>query len=251
MTTVPLEIGNIVHDVVKVLLERLQKNPVPVDASRFMEYAARKTGEYRQARTFAEVYYHNRADVTDEDLLPAVRRCLENLLSSDRYRWVVEKAAVNRSGWIIEPPGYGETRINGLKAYCKVDFLFPVDGMVHILDWKTGKPDPDKHRKQMVGYSSWASYHFGCSSEAILPKIAYLNPAYTEQELAVTTADLQQFVQAVAAETGEMYALLANVEKNIPKEKAAFPLIPTAGLCRYCNYRELCGRAAPAAVVDF
>ena len=81
---------------------------------------------------------------------------------------------------MIEPPGYGQTEINGLKAYCKVDFLFPVEDMIYIMDWKTGKADTDKHTKQMIGYSAWASYHFEHAPEKIQPIIAYLKPDYSE-----------------------------------------------------------------------
>ncbi|HIF68834.1 MAG TPA: hypothetical protein EYQ29_05885 [Candidatus Lambdaproteobacteria bacterium] len=58
--------------------------------------------------------------------------------------------------WIIELSNYGETRINGLKAYCKVDFLVPMEDELHILDWKTGRKDVQKHRRQLIGYAGWA-----------------------------------------------------------------------------------------------
>ncbi|MEY3127310.1 MAG: hypothetical protein RL273_1487, partial [Bacteroidota bacterium] len=45
----------------------------------------------------------------------------QNLIKSERFDWI--KARSNKSDWIIEPYGYGETRIKELKAYFKVDFL--------------------------------------------------------------------------------------------------------------------------------
>jgi hypothetical protein len=59
-----------------------------------------------------------------------------------------------RHKWVIEPPGFGETRINDLKAYCKVDCMIPTEEGVYIFDWKTGKNDVAKHRKQLIGYGS-------------------------------------------------------------------------------------------------
>jgi len=42
MTSIPLEIGNIVHDVNKTLLERLQKTAKDIDNERFFDYAGKK-----------------------------------------------------------------------------------------------------------------------------------------------------------------------------------------------------------------
>jgi hypothetical protein len=169
-----------------------------------------------------------------------VERCLKNFLESERFQWIVRKAVHHKAGWVIEPPGFGETRVDGWKAYCKVDFLFPVDGAIHILDWKTGKQDEKKHRKQMIGYSTWASYHFSRDPAAIVPVVVYLSPQYSERALAVNEFDLQEFTAAVAAETREMYAYCVDIDRNLPQPKDAFPKTPRTAVCRFCNYRELC-----------
>ncbi len=151
--------------------------------------------------------------------------CLENLLGSDRFRWLVEEAAPASGKWIIDPPGYGETRLGELKVYVKVDVLFPLGDLIHILDWKTGKADPGKHRKQLVGYATWASTHFDIEPEHVRPTLAYLHPAYEEVQQSFTAADLQAFAVQVRAETNEMMQTVANIEQNIPLDKDTFPRI--------------------------
>lgn len=42
-----------------------------------------------------------------------------------------------------------------MKIYAKVDFLFQVSGETVILERKTDRPDPAKHR-QMLAYAAWA-----------------------------------------------------------------------------------------------
>ena len=244
MTTLALEAGNIVHDAIKTLLERLLKTEDPIDTTRFMAYARRKAADYTAAKTFAEVYYRETPAMEPQTVFALVEQCLTAFLQSPRFAWITEKAVRNKTGWIIEPGGFGETRIDGLKAYCKVDFLFPVDGRIHILDWKTGKPAVQKHRKQMVGYAAWASQQCGAALENIEPTVAYLRPPYAESTIAVNEFDAQEFSSAVAAETAEMHALCATVERNVPRPKESFPQTARTGLCKYCNYRELCGRAA-------
>ena len=178
--------------------------------------------------------------MTAEDLYPKVQVCLENLLDSDRYRWLVGEAAQTSGQWVIEPPGYGESRLDGLKAYFKVDFLFPVGDHFHILDWKTGKSDPEKHRKQLVGYAVWASYHFEVGAEKVVPTIAYLHPRYEEVEEVFNAFDLGHFAIQVRAETEEMREYCRDVEQNIPLNKEQFPLVDDPRICSHCEFRGLC-----------
>jgi CRISPR/Cas system-associated exonuclease Cas4 (RecB family) len=152
----------------------------------------------------------------------------------------MDKALTNKTGWVIEPPGYGETRIDGMKAYCKVDFLFPVGGDIFILDWKTGKPDKKKHSKQLLGYATWASNNFGKEPSRIFPVTAYFLPEYSESSIKVSGQDIKAFTAVIKSEAEEMYSALNNIEQNIPKDKKEFAMTGNTKICAFCNYRELC-----------
>jgi hypothetical protein len=240
LSAVPLATGIAVHTVIQVLLNRLMRTSQDIDREQFFDFAFRRTKQRADSETFHEVYYREREAVVVEDLYPKVQSCLENLLESDRYRWLVEEAITTRDRWVIEPPGYGETRMDGLKTYFKVDFLFPIGDQLHILDWKTGKRDPEKHRKQLVGYSAWASYHFEVGVEKVVPTIAYLDPQYEEVEEVFNAFDLEHFAIQVRAESEEMQEYCRDVEQNIPVEKSEFPLIDDPRICSHCEFRGLC-----------
>jgi hypothetical protein len=240
MTSVALETGNIIHDTVKAFLERLLISEKPVDNVKFLGFAQKMTNEYCGTKTFMETYYKQLEKIDVERIYSNVKTGLTNFLGSERCRWIIEKAITNKTGWVIEPPGFGETRIDGMKAYCKVDFLFPVDEDIYILDWKTGKADERKHKKQLIGYSTWASNNFGKDASQIFPVTAYLLPQYSEISIKVTEADINAFTAAVKTETAEMYAMLTNVEQNIPKGKQEFAKTTNQKICGFCNYRELC-----------
>jgi len=239
MTSIPLEVGNIVHDIIKVLLERLQKTEQQIDSKKFYEYARKITEQYCR-KTFSEIYYNEIDHLNIDEIYENVRLNLSNLLNSDRFMWLIRNAIKNKDQWVIEPPGYGQTVINGLKAYCKVDFLFPVDDILFIMDWKTGKADSTKHYKQMVGYTAWAAFHFNHDPEKIHPIIAYLKPEYAEENLRITQTDTNNFADTVKKETMEMYDFCSNIEENIPKEKSLFEKTTLRIFCDYCNFRELC-----------
>lgn len=242
MTSVPLEIGTIVHDMVKRLLERLLVSEAPIDREKFLDFARGMTENYCRSKQFCEVYYRVVPAVDPDEVFADVAVALRNFLDSPRYRWIVEKAITNKADWVVEPSGYGETRIGGLKAYCKVDFLFPVDNQFHILDWKTGRPDEEKHRKQLLGYALWATNHFNVPATAVHPTIVYLRPAYAELAVDADEGALEALVNQVHRETAEMQAFCADVEQNVPRDMEEFPMTDRTAVCRACNYRELCRR---------
>ncbi len=240
LVSIPLEIGAIVHDVIKVLLNRLRTSDDEIDRARFFEFASRATQNRIRSRQFEEVYYGTVLEVRADDMLPKINQSLENLLASERYLWLVKDAGATTKAWIIDPPGYGETRLGDLKLYCKVDFVFPVGGLYHVIDWKTGKQDSDKHGKQLIGYSAWASFHFEAEPERVAPTIAYLHPSYEEIHQTFDPLDLENFATQVRAEMEEMYEYCRDVQQNIPIDKSEFPLINNEKICAVCNFRRLC-----------
>jgi hypothetical protein len=242
LTSIPLEIGSITHQVIVAVLERLLRSKSTIDADRFERFVERKTELACRSGEFFEAHYAEREQVLKEDLLPDVRQCLESLLSSDRFGWIRDRALAEGNEWLIEPPGYGEARLEGYKIYCKVDFLFLVDGRATILDWKTGKRHERKHRDQLLGYSVWAMSQLGVTPRKIHPFVAYLRPRYDEIGLRPTRKMLEDFSSRIIAETEQMYRFCSNYIQNVPLEKDAFPMVEQSAYCRYCSFKELCGR---------
>jgi hypothetical protein len=240
LVTVALEIGSVVHVVIEALLNRLKITTESIDLDKFFDFARRETEHRLQTRAFEEVYYGERQSIDLDDLSPPIVQSLENLLQSQRMGWLQERPPETRSAWIVDPPGYGETRLGDLKMYAKVDFLCPVDDGYQIIDWKTGKELPEKHRKQLIGYSAWAAYHFDTTPDKVTPTLAYLQPEYSEVEETFNQFDLENFAVQVRAETDQMYEYCRDVEQNIPLPKPEFPLIDDERICSKCNFRGLC-----------
>lgn len=242
LTSIPLETGNIVHNIIKDILERLIKSENEIDRNKFFDYSRKKTNQILKNKNFSEIYYKELKSIDHKILFDKIKQSLINLIDSERFNWIFTNAINSKNKWIIEPPGYGETRINNLKAYCKVDFLFPREDKIFIIDWKTGKHYELKHNKQLLGYTTWAKYQFDFSSKNIKPIIAYLFPIYEEIELEVDENKISEFTRTVEKETSEMYKFCMDIEKNIPIEKNKFILTENSAICKYCNFRELCSR---------
>ena len=241
LTSIPMEIGNISHDVLKEVLERLKKSTVPIDKQKFEDYV-KNISQASTEKNFFEVHYKVQERIDAEQLFPKTYASLINFLESERFEWIKESAISEMDKWIIEPEGYGESRLGDLKLYCKVDFMFPSGEKIIILDWKTGKKNEKKHSKQLVGYAAWASFHLDRKASDIEPIIVYLHPEYEEISLNPTEDELIEYKERIFSETKEMYGYCRNFEENIPLDKEAFPLLEDTAICRYCNYKELCHR---------
>ena len=125
LSTLPLEIGSIVHEVIEALLRRLKQSTEPIDTGKFVDYALGVARNAIRSKQFEEIVYGQRAEIGEDDLAPGIQESLLNLIESKRYAWLAEKAVEQAQGWIIDPPGFVETRLEDLKAYFKVYFLFP------------------------------------------------------------------------------------------------------------------------------
>ncbi len=240
LTSVALEIGNVVHDVVEAFLKRLQKSDSDIDENRFFVFAKEKTLQYFSSKTFLETHYGLYDAIDKDKAFEKIETCLKNFITSPMFTWLFMKAITNKTNWMIEPPGYGETRLCGLKAYCKMDFLFPVDKDIYILDWKTGSKDTYKHSQQLIGYAAAASNNFSIPWNTIFPKIIYLYPTFEEFEIPLTEQDFSGFYNRIMQQTQEMHAYCADVQNNIPLPMDNFPCSPSSSLCRFCNFSELC-----------
>lgn len=243
LTSIPLEIGNVTHKIIEILLKRMQKTTKPIDMRRFDDFVRENTKRIVESKNFSEIYYEELEAIDPQvQILPKVSEALKNLLGGGRIEWLAEKAVESKDQWIIDPEGYGECRIGGQKAYCKVDFMFPVGDELHILDWKTGKKDDKKHGRQLRGYVTWAYFHFGVAAEKIVPTVAYLIPEYKERSIKVNEFDVEAFAEQIREETEEMYDYCEDIEQNTPLAKSEFPMTENLKLCSFCNFRELCGR---------
>lgn len=240
MVTVPLATGSITHDVIKSTLERLQRSNAPIDTERFLQHVREECERYCAGHVFAEAYY-GEANVPDlEAIFEGVVLNLRNWLGSHRFDWIQSIALRYKDDWIVEPPGFGETRIDGLKAYLKVDFLSPSEDGLLVLDWKTGRPHQSKYRRQLEGYACWASLEFGRDPAEVTAIIAYLSPDYDEDVLPADELDVDRFLERFKAETHEMYGFCTNIEENVPKDKSVFKMTEHGEICDNCNFRELC-----------
>ena len=72
LTTIPLTIGSIAHDVIETLLKRLQKSDSDIDASRLKEHIAKMVEDTIQKSEFFEIYYQKQEELDKEAMVDAI-----------------------------------------------------------------------------------------------------------------------------------------------------------------------------------
>lgn len=241
LTSKSLEIGNIVHTIIKTIFERYQINNKPLNIIKLFEYSFNIIKTNCATKTFFETYYHNEKIMIDE-IYTKVKICLDNFLNSNRFKGIINNRLImaQKDKWIIEPKGYGEATINNYKIFCKVDFLFYFNNRLYIIDWKTGKQIKAKHEKQLMVYSLWAHILLKKQVRNIIPIVVYLAPQYDEKIIITTKNNVSKLLKNIEDETNNMYKYLINVKNNIPKPKDDFSLTTNIFCCKYCNYKEIC-----------
>ena len=246
LTSEALTIGSLAHDVIEAILKRLQKSTEVIDESRMKNFVKQQVQKYMLDHTFTEIYYKEKEAIDENYIAESVFNAVMIFVKSERFEWVKNLPESSKQQWIIEPDGFGETRIQTdrgeLKAYCKVDFMLPNGRDIYILDWKTGKQDDLKHRKQLIGYSLFASFHFENKFDRIIPILAYLKDGYSEVLPEISEADIENFKDDMYGDTKDMHRMNLDIENNTPLSKDEFTQTESESKCKYCEFKELCGR---------
>lgn len=246
LTTEALSIGSLAHDVIEAILKRLQKSTDVIDETRMKGFVKAQVQKYMLDKVFSEVYYKEKEEIDEAYIIESVFNAVMIFVKSERFEWIRQLPDTSKQQWIIEPDGFGETRIKtdrgDLKAYCKVDFMLPDGKDIYILDWKTGKADEFKHRKQLIGYSLFASFHFENKFDRIIPILAYLKDGYSEVVPQISEMDIENFKSDMIGDIRAMQNMNVDIENNTPVAKNEFTLTESEGKCKYCEFRELCGR---------
>jgi CRISPR/Cas system-associated exonuclease Cas4 (RecB family) len=124
-----------------------------------------------------------------------------------------------------------------------MDFILIKDEKIHIIDWKTGKKDENKHRKQLLAYALAAKgLNPVLKSEDLFPKAVYLNEIYDELSLEADDKRLADFAKTIELETEEMQKYCSDIAENIPLSIENFSKTSNENICRICEFKELCLR---------
>ena len=138
----------------------------------------------------------------------------------------------------VEVPDFASFQYDGVKVFAAPDLTYVHDGVLHIIDWKTGRAD-DTQPTQVLLQMWWAlEAHPQLEGLEIRGCLEYVAAGQTQPVEAVASFR-EQASETVLAGVAQMRALQADPEQNIPLEMAAFER-RESGLCRGCNFGPVC-----------
>ena len=144
----------------------------------------------------------------------------------------------------VEVPDFAGFEHDGIKVFAAPDLAYVHEGVLHVIDWKTGRED-DSNAMQVLLQMWWALETYPELAQAaadgsleIRGHLEYVTAGRTQPvEAALGFRD--RAAETVRAGVTQMRALLADPERNIPLEMAAFER-RESGLCRTCNFFPIC-----------
>ncbi len=147
----------------------------------------------------------------------------------------------------VEVPDFAHFMWDGVKVFAAPDLAYAQDGVLHVIDWKTGRED-DTQPVQVLLQMWWALETCAELARAaadgaleVRGYLEYVVAGSTQLVPAPATPDdlRDQCAGTVRAGVAQMRALLADPDKNIPLGKDAFER-RESGLCRTCNFAPVC-----------
>lgn len=197
----------------------------------------------RYAILFEDYYGAGLDDHERESALTAIRACVAGFAASPYARRVF--AVPKQRLRIVDPTEFDamKTTIDGVLAYAAPDLVVEDEhGMLHIVDWKTGRSDKTDVA-QLAVYGLYVAERLGAPLERIVAHIVYLRTGEVERH-----ENLRQGVsearRRISTYTADVRSRLTDIAKNIAGDIALFPMTEDRLTCKRCKFQELCGRTA-------
>ncbi len=240
---IPFELGNAVHGTIAEIIEDLQLNDCVLESGLAEEIAVEKFEMLIANKPLIEKRLG--LPFTPEDRQKVhgqIRTSISTFYGSRWLGMLQDIGPGSRKSWLIDPPGFGEFRLDGKKAYAKPDLVFTHnDGSHYLLEWKSGTPHREQNLTQVQAYMFYARDIMSLDLESTVGVVHYLT--HPEEEPIVLSGrdvDVAGIKGTIKSEMKLIESLCEDVATNTPKSIGHFPKTDEPGYCRLCNYREIC-----------
>ena len=265
--------GTIIHEAIAFLLKSLFENET-LDIEEFKEAVVNKMrDQYRSSNSgnyktdpknnfgLLEHYYEEEIDDKTWQLLrDDVIRSIDNFRGSkfwEKAQSLPQDDCLSLEGdlkgseniwknissdlntWKNLPSGKPDTfSVGGIKVWVKLDFAYPEEDSVQIIDWKSGnsKKEPDPTQLNIYGY--YASKVWGVTEEKV--QLTAYNVNQDEQYDRTFSKEQKQVTrEKILNSVDTMKEMLADKDANQAEEKD-FPKVDNDNFCRHCRFRQVC-----------
>jgi hypothetical protein len=248
--------GGIVHQVVKEALNRYAQKQAPIRAGELQARARQilrggwveavnREWEKRPKRTnLYDLYYGNGKTVPPERSERIKAKVYDALEAFAESAILKEVLSVPYMNWktVDTLESFSLDDMLDLKIWCAIDLAYiDADGILQIVDWKTGRENHEALQVQLGCYALYANHKWHTPLERLRLQAVLLNDQAkiaryeTSAQLIIDTKD--HILNSAAA----MRAKLTDVSANFAEEES-FAVCQSEQPCNYCNFREVCPR---------
>lgn len=239
-------VGEVVHELVEDALEFVRnRQPVKADAlirrgtqRMRLQYSESLHGLYRTRPRYAcglvEHEYEMPIDGAEwRRQRDRMERCVRNFFAMPIFEAIRETPDYR---WLALE-SMSTFHHDGATVVVKPDFAWRGDdGRVNLVDWKTGRANPEDERLQLAVYALFARREWGAAPGEIRGIIAYLERGEV-RETTIDDADLEFAENAIR----DSVATMRGLDEPAPPEER-FAMTEDLGACELCNFRRHCGR---------
>jgi len=241
--------GEVVHNSIKNVLEETKSGRVPllnrlVDITKEKmrhDFESSKNKRYwldpKSCALFEHEYGVEVKEESWKDLWKHVESCIHNFYGSDIFDMVKN---IDASLWLpIEE--FQNFLFEDTKVNVKLDFAYrDGDGVVTIIDWKTGKSELAGSDIQLACYTLFAIEHWNVSEEGVRT-IEYNLHHKRGITNRLEAKEIEEIKGYIRKSVREMKALLVDPVHNVASEDN-FVRTTDRETCRSCNFKRVCLR---------
>jgi CRISPR/Cas system-associated exonuclease Cas4 (RecB family) len=246
ITTVPMLVGDIVHQVINASLDYLgghAEYPLEKAEQRAIDQFKQAWRESKEkawkkspsrATNLFEHYYQE--ELSQEALLEFRDALVENVhgfYHSESYGFI---KTISKREWLTKEK-LTTLDVDGIPVWVKLDFAARYGNRVYIYDWKTGRVVKEDEL-QLAVYALYAMEHWGVQIEDLRLFDIYLRKQLPVK-VKVNQSHILQTEQLIHRSSNAMLNLLEDESSNLAREDQ-FPLIDNPNICRRCNFKAAC-----------
>ena len=190
--------------------------------------------------TLLDLHYYGDATVTKERAAAVKETVIESVRSFVRSDLARRIRRAGAYAWLPIDRNAAAKLPGDVLILVKPDFAFRDGERLHILDWKTGKPDPFWEMVQVICYALYAAEKWHRSLDQIVPQIVHLYPEFRLSASELNDENLG-VVELFIRESQEQILSLIDPDGASPER---FPFTEECGRCRWCQFRGICDGAS-------
>lgn len=259
LTSLPLWIGSRVHDTVEALLKTAVQGTPPDTEQAVVGMVTRMRSDFLESRQGLQLSAANPKEVTRffeheyerpvEDAQWQNRveeaKAMVRAFAAGPYLELARSLA-SRPRDLLSIENLDTWNFESVPVYARIDFAFrDEEGLVHILDWKTGRQERGENPLQMMGYAAMAAQRWNTPEDRLRVREIYLRLGPLERPCSITAETMDQARTTIRASIRRMVDCLADREGNRASEED-FPLTEAPHVCEGCFFRRICPRFAPS-----